>query len=62
MRFRIVVEAEVERVEGLFASRDDLGEQLREEIEGADPGTLTGENDGEYEVTSFEVTIDEDHR
>ncbi len=55
MRFKFMVEVEVERTEGKFASREDLGGQLKEEIEGADPGSLTGENDGEYEVVSFEV-------
>lgn len=55
MRFTFVVEVEVERVEGRFASRDDIGEQLRAELEGADPGSITGENDGEYGVVSWDV-------
>jgi len=56
MLFRFVVEAEVERTEGKFASREELSEQMRDEIEAADPGQLEGENGGQYEVTSWEVS------
>jgi hypothetical protein len=55
MRFRYVVEVEVEREQGLFASRDELGDQLREALESADPGSLTGDNGGEYSTTSWSV-------
>jgi hypothetical protein len=56
MRFRFIVDVEVEREEGLFASREDLGEQMREEIEGADPGSLEGENGGTYSTVEWEVS------
>jgi len=56
MRFTFVVEAEVERTQGKFATREELAEQIQAELEGADPGSLEGENGGEYEVTSFEVS------
>lgn len=56
MRFVFQVEVEVERTEGKFATRDELAEQLMEELEGADPGDLEGDSGGEYEVTSFEVS------
>jgi hypothetical protein len=56
MRFVYTVEVEAERTEGKFASRDDIGEQIRDEIESADPGQITGENGGEYEITSWEVS------
>lgn len=59
MRIRIVIEAEVERREGKFASREDLGDQLVEELEGADPGELEGENEGQYEVVEWIVTREE---
>lgn len=55
MRFQYTVTVEVERDEGLFASREDLGGQIREEIENAEPGSLEGENGGQYSVVSFEV-------
>lgn len=55
MRFDFLVSVEVERTEGKFASREDLAGQLLEELEGANPDSLTGDNDGEYEVTSWDV-------
>jgi hypothetical protein len=56
MKFTFVVEVEVERDEGKFASRDELADQLIQEIEGADPGSLSGDNGGEYSTTSWEVS------
>jgi len=55
MRFTFQVEVEVEREEGKFATRDELGDQLREAIEGADPGTVDGDNGGTYNVIQFDV-------
>jgi len=57
MHFRFTVDVELERDEGKFASRDDLSEQLVEALEGADPGTLEGENGGQYSV--MELTVEE---
>jgi hypothetical protein len=54
MVIRFIVEVEVTHVSGKFASKDDLREKIREEIEGADPGTITSDDDAEYEV-SFSV-------
>lgn len=59
MRFTYVIEVEVERVQGKFASRDELSEQIRGELEGADPMTVEGDEGGEYEVVSFEVSEQE---
>jgi hypothetical protein len=56
MRFTITVEIEVERIEGKFASRDDIGGQLVDAINDANPGSLTSENDAGYEVTSWDAT------
>lgn len=56
MRFKFEVEVEVARTEGKFASRDEIAEQLREAIEGGDPGTVEGENGGQYEVIEFSVS------
>lgn len=55
MIITLTVTIEVERSEGKFASREELTEQLVTELEGADPGSLEGENGGQYDVTSFEV-------
>jgi hypothetical protein len=60
MRFSFTVEAEVERITGRFATRDELLEQVREAIESADPRSLTGENEGEYEVQEWTVTEEEE--
>lgn len=58
------VEVEVERTEGKFASRDELGEQLLQaveevanELENADPGSLEGEYGGQYEVVEWSVDV-----
>ena len=55
MRFTYVIEVEVERDEGKFASRDELSEQIVSELESADPGSLYGDEGGEYSVSSFDV-------
>lgn len=55
MRFTFEVTVEVERTEGLFASRDELSEQMSDELENADPGSLDGDEGGQYEVVSWEV-------
>ena len=62
MRFRFVVEVEVNRTEGKFATREELADQLREAIESADPGQLEGENGGQYDVESFDVDEQEIER
>lgn len=55
MRYEFKVTAEVERTQGLFASRDEISDQMREAIEGADYGSWTGDNGGEYETIEWEV-------
>jgi hypothetical protein len=59
MRFSFVVEVEIERLEGKFASRDEMESQLQEAIESANPDSLTGDNEGEYEVTTWEVSVED---
>lgn len=60
MHFTYTVNVEVQRAykaeEGKFASRDDLGEQLLEAIESANPDGLYGENGEIYSVEKWEVT------
>lgn len=55
MKFTFTVTVEVEREEGKFASREDIGDQLAEAIEGADPGSVEGENGGTYNTTEWTV-------
>lgn len=55
MKFEFKVTVEVERTEGKFASREELAEQIRDELEGAEPSSLEGENEGQYDVVAFEV-------
>jgi hypothetical protein len=55
MTFKFIVNVEVEREEGKFASKDELQEQLQEAISDADPGSVEGENGGVYAVVSWDV-------
>jgi len=56
MNFSYTINVQVERMEGKFATRDELGEQILEALESCDPGSLEGENGGQYETVSWEVT------
>lgn len=54
------VTATIDRTSGLFASRDDIAEAMRQEIEDGNPGSLYGlgnNGDSEYEITDFEVEV-----
>ena len=55
MKFKFEVEVEVNRVQGKFASRDEIAEQITEALEGADPGQYEGGEGGEYETASWDV-------
>lgn len=57
MRFSYTVEVEVERVQGKFASRDEIGELILEQLQGADIDVsgVGADGDSEYEVVSFDV-------
>lgn len=59
MRFTFVVEVEVEREEGKFASRDEIREQIQEALESADPQSYDGENGGSYATTEWSVVEQE---
>jgi hypothetical protein len=57
--FEFTVKVTVERESGKFASRDEIAEELRQAIEYADPGSVSGvgaDGDSEYAVTEWEVT------
>lgn len=53
-----MIEVEVERVEGKFASRDEVAEQITDALEGADPSSIDGigsDGTSSYEVSSWDV-------
>lgn len=59
MKFTFTVEIEVDRVEGKFAARDEIAEELLNEIEGNAPTEVYGvgaDGDSTYEVTDYSVT------
>lgn len=56
MQITFTVIAEVEHLTGKFVSKDDLAEELKAELEGANPGTLTVD-DSEYEVVDLSVDV-----
>jgi hypothetical protein len=55
MNFTFTVTVSVERTQGKFESRDTIGAAITDALEGADPGSITGDNDGEYQVTDWIV-------
>lgn len=59
MRFTFEVTVEIERQQGKFAGRDEMEEQIKTEIEDVNPGSLEGDNGGEYEVTQWDVEVKE---
>jgi hypothetical protein len=57
-RFKFVVEVDLDRVEGKFASRDEMAEQLQEALDSANPGSVDGigaDGMSSYEVSGWEV-------
>lgn len=55
MRFSFVVSVDVERQEGKFASRDEIGELIKNALEEADPQTYDTDNGGTYETSNWSV-------
>lgn len=57
-KFVFTVSVEVNRTTGKFATRDEIAELIRAELEGSDPGTLDGlgaDGASEYETEMWEV-------
>jgi hypothetical protein len=55
---KFTVTVTLDRESGKFAPRDDMAEALISELEGADPGYVSGigaDGDSEYVVSSWEV-------
>ena len=58
MQFVFIVNVTVERTEGKFATRDEIGDAILSELEGADPNQVDGEAGGIYEITEWEVSLE----
>ncbi len=57
MRIKVTVEAEVDHITGVFASKDEITDQIVDAIESADYGQWSGDNGGEYETSDWTVTV-----
>ena len=58
MRFVFTVEIEVERVQGKFASRDEIGELLDKALTEANPDSIDqigADSDSEYGIIDWNV-------
>jgi hypothetical protein len=55
VHFTYLIDIEIEKTEGKFASRDEMDEQIQEALGDANPENLTGENDGEYDVIQWDI-------
>jgi hypothetical protein len=55
MNIVVVLQVEVERDEGKFASREELEEKILDEVSSADPSILSTDDDATYSVTSWEA-------
>lgn len=51
----VVLQVEVERDEGKFASREELEDKVLEEVTGADPSTISTDEDATYSTTNWEA-------
>lgn len=58
MRYRFIVEVEAEHETGKFESRDDIGAELSDVLETANPEEITGSNDGLYTLVEWSVMED----
>jgi hypothetical protein len=57
--FTFTVTVELERESGKFAGRDEMAEQIRDALEGADPGSVDGigaDGDSTYTVNAWDVS------
>jgi hypothetical protein len=60
MRFEMKVIVEVERLEGKFASRDELEQEIFNAISDANPSQIDNvgaDGASSYEITSWEVEV-----
>lgn len=62
VRFLFTVEVEAERIQGLFASRDEIEVAIQQALDDANPGEVEGDNGGQYELTVWDVAAVEKRR
>lgn len=55
MKFKFMVEVEIQHISGKFASKDELAEAIADSLLNADEGLWYGSDDGEYETVDFTV-------
>lgn len=55
MTITFTIEVELQHVNGKFASKEELAEQIKDSIETSIESEYTGDNDGTYECTVNEV-------
>lgn len=60
MRIKITVEVEVERIQGKFAPKDEIEENILDAVESANPQSISAigaDGTSEYEVTDWMVEV-----
>lgn len=55
MRIKFTIDVELQKTTGKFMSKEDVAEEIREELEGTDPGTVEVD-ETEYEIIVWEVS------
>jgi len=60
MRFRFVVDVEVNRIQGKFATREEIADQIQAALQEADPQSYDCAYDGEYVTADWAVAEESD--
>jgi hypothetical protein len=56
--FRFVINIDVTRETGKFAGRDELETAIQDALDNADPGTISCDEGGEYNIDAWEVSVE----
>jgi hypothetical protein len=54
-QYKFLITVGLSHLEGKYAPAEELRAQLAEVLDDANPGTITGDNGGEYEVEQWDV-------
>lgn len=57
-RFQVTIDVEVQFTSGKFASNDAIADAIQEEIDGGVQLSEISVDEGEYEVTEFDVSVE----
>jgi hypothetical protein len=60
--FEFIVAADVDRIAGKFATREEMEQIISEALDSANPGDLECDEGGEYEITDWVVEVHEGWR